>query len=273
LQFSGQTDLPFEPYFVTGAPRTGTTILHALICTDESVNDYIAEISYFTALVRAFTVGWTTFDAHTYAYFSGDRQEFGRYHSQLLRAVLHDTWQHVGRPAKLALKDPALSRHTVALAQLLPGSKYLLSIRDPRDAIASRVTVMRKSEPQAVISEADILRFCKEFSGAYTPLIDAPEIFNGRALVVPYEGLSRSGDLTAVEAFMGITCRPDRVWQSDLTDINGPANNNEWRTAQYGRPLNPDSIGSYASVLTPQQVQIVLERCGPVMQRLGQPLA
>lgn len=271
LQFSGKTDLTFESYFVTGAPRTGTTILHALVCTDESVNDYIAEISYFTALVRAFTAGWTAFDTHTYAYFS-DRQEFGRYHSQLLRAVLHDIWRHVGRPKKLVLKDPVLSRLVGNLAQLIPESKYLLSIRDARDVIASRVTVARKGSPGAVISDADILHFCKEFNASYAPLINAPDIFAGRALLVPYEGLSRSGDLSAVEAFMGITCHPEKVWQSRLTDINHPASNTEWRTEQYGRPLNADSIGNYASILTPQQVQIVLNQCGPVMRQLGLPL-
>ncbi len=272
MRFSGQTDLPFELYFVVGAPRTGTTILHALICTDESVNDYIAECSYFTALLPPFALGWSNFDQHTYAYFPGGRPEFGRYHSQLLRAVLRDTWEQVGQPKKLALKDPVLSRQMGNLAQLLPESKYVVSIRDARDAIASRVTVMRKGKPDAVVSEQDVIRVCQEFNASYLPLLKAPDIFSGRALVVAYEGLSRSGNLAPIETFMGITCRPDRVWQSELTDINGPANNNEWRTAQYGKPLNPDSIGSYASILTPQQVQIVLDHCGPLMQQLGLPL-
>jgi hypothetical protein len=272
LQFSGQTNLPFEPYFVVGAPRTGTTILHALICTDESVNDYIAEASYFTALLPPFKLGWNTFDQHTYAYFPGGRPEFARYHGQLLRAVLHDVWEQVGRPKKLALKDPVLSRQIGNLAQLLPESKYVLSIRDARDAVASRVTVMRKGNAQAVVSEQDILRICQEFNASYAPLLNAPDVFSGRALVVTYEGLSRSGNLKPVDSFMGITCQPDRVWKSDLTDINDTANKTEWRTEQYGRPLNADSIGNYASILTPQQVQIVLDQCGPLMQQLGMPL-
>ncbi|PJI37655.1 MAG: hypothetical protein CTR53_19450 [Ferrovibrio sp.] len=273
LQFHGKTDLPFEPYFVAGAPRTGTTILHALICTDDSVNDYIAEISYFTALIHPFTVGWNTFESHTYAYFAGGRPEFARYHSQLLRAVLHDIWQHVGRPKKLVLKDPVLSRQIGNLVQLLPESKYVLSIRDPRDAVASRVTVMRKGNPNATIADQDILRICEEFNASYIALIKMPDLFRNRALLVPYEGLSRSGDLRAIESFMGITCHPDRVWKSDLTDINRPASKTEWHTEQYGRPLNADSIGSYTGILTSQQVQIVLNQCGPVMQQLGLSLA
>jgi hypothetical protein len=89
---------------------------------------------------------------------------------------------------------------------------------------------------------------------------------------VAYEGLSRSGNLKPVDSFMGITCQPDRVWKSNLTDINDTANKTEWRTEQYGRPLNAGSIGNYASILAPQQVQIVLDQCGPLMQQLGMPL-
>lgn len=273
MQFSGKTDLPFESYFVAGAPRTGTTVLHALICTGDTVNDYIAESSYFTALIRPFMQGWTNFDAHTYAYFSGGRQEFAQYHAQLLRGVLHDIWHHVGRPKKLALKDPLLSTHIGNLAQLLPETRYVLSIRDPRDVAASRVAVIRRGNPNATISDPDILRICQEFVASYAALVKTPDLFHNRVLIVPYEGLSRSGDLSAVEKFMGIVCHPDLVWKSELTDINSPANRTEWRTEQYGKPLNADSIGNYASILTPPQVQIVLDKCGPLMQQLGLPLA
>ncbi|MEK9968674.1 MAG: sulfotransferase [Ferrovibrio sp.] len=273
MQFSGKTDLPFEPYFVVGGPRTGTTILHALVCTDESVNDYIAECSYFTALIKPFLSGWTQFDVHTNAYFPGGRQEFATYHSQLLRSVLHDIWQQVGCPKKLALKDPLLSGHIGTLAQLVPETKYVLSIRDPRDVVASRITVMRKENAKAEIGDQDIARICQEFNNCYVALVKSGELFRGRAILVPYEGLSRSGDLTAVEAFMGIACHPDRVWKSDHTDVNAAHGKSAWHTEQYGKPLNPDSIGNYARQLTTQQIDLVNKMCAPLMQQLGVPLA
>jgi hypothetical protein len=273
LHYSGKTDLPFEPYFVVGGPRTGTTILHALICTDDAVNDYIAECSYFTALIKPFLSGWTQFDFHTSAYFPGGRPEFVAYHGQLLRGVLHDIWQQVGRPKKLALKDPLLSPHIGTLAQILPETKFVLSVRDPRDVVASRITVMRKENANAAIGEHEIARICQEFNGCYAPLAKSAELFRGRALLVPYEGLSRSGDLKPVEDFMGIACRADRLWQSDLTDVNALHGKSAWHTAQYGKPLNPDSIGSYATQLTPAQIELVNRLCAPLMQQLGVAMA
>jgi hypothetical protein len=272
LQFSGLTDLPFEPYFVTGAPRTGTSVLHALICTDDTVNDYINECSYFTALLQPFMVGWKTFDDHTKAYFAASRQRFIDYHGQLIRSVLRDIWEQLGRPRKLVLKDPVLSRSMHLMAQLVPTSKYIITIRDPRDVMASRVVVMRKTDATAVIGDRDIEKVCKEFNASYTALINMGDIFAGRALLVPYEALAQSGNMTSIEDFMGIAIRKDRVWQSELTDVSR-AEGNAWNTEQYGKPLNADSVGNYKKLLDEAQVALVEKLCAPQMQALGMPLA
>ncbi|WP_341910351.1 sulfotransferase [Ferrovibrio terrae] len=271
MQFSGLTDLPFEPYFVTGAPRTGTSVLHALICTDDAVNDYINECSYFTALLQPFMVGWKTFDDHTKAYFGDSRQRFIDYHGQLIRGVLHDTWEQLGKPKKLVLKDPVLSRSMHLSAQLVPTSKYIITIRDPRDVMASRVVVMRKTDANAVIGDRDIEKICKEFNASYTALINMGDIFAGRALLVPYEALAQSGNMKSIEDFMGIAVRKDRVWQSELTDVSR-AEGNAWNTEQYGKPLNADSVGNYRKLLDEAQVALVEKLCAPQMQALGVPL-
>lgn len=271
MHFSGLTDLPFEPYFVTGAPRTGTSVLHALICTDDAVNDYINECSYYTAFLHPFMIAWNNFDDHTRAYFSADRQRFIDYHGQLMRGVLRDIWEQLGKPRKLVLKDPVLSRSMHLLAQLVPTSKYIITIRDPRDVMASRVVVMRKTDANAVVGERDIDKVCKEFNASYMALIKMSETFVGRALLVPYESLAQSGDMKPIEDFMGIAIRKDRVWQSELTDV-ARAEGNAWNTEQYGKPLNADSVGNYKRLLSEAQVALVEKLCAPQMQALGIPL-
>ncbi len=45
---SNAPPLTFVPLFVGGAPRSGTTMLHGLICASRHCNHYIGESSYFT---------------------------------------------------------------------------------------------------------------------------------------------------------------------------------------------------------------------------------
>lgn len=269
MRFHGKTDLPFEPYFVVGAQRTGTTVLHALICTDDATNDFIAESNYYTELLTPFMSGWAQFDSKTKEFFP-ERQRYIDYHGHLMRAVLHDIWVQLGQPKKLVLKDPILSLHMHILAQLVPETKFVISIRDPRDVVASRVVVHQKAKPNVPVGERDITRFCGDFNSSYMALVKMPGTFAGRALLVPYEGLARTGDLSSVEQFVGVTCRKDKVWKSELTDIN--TSKSEWQTEQYGKPLNADSIGNYAKTLSEDQVRLVLAQCGPLMQQLGMPL-
>ena len=47
----------FQPVFVSGSPRSGTTLCHALICTSNEVNDYVPESSYLTGLLNNFIHG------------------------------------------------------------------------------------------------------------------------------------------------------------------------------------------------------------------------
>src|SRR5882762_181655 len=94
----------FQLIFIGGAPRTGTTVLHALICTAPRVNDYIAECSYFSAFMQPYTVGLDTFHQHTKAYFKS-REEFQKFHASMLEVVLSEIWATTGKPDILALKD------------------------------------------------------------------------------------------------------------------------------------------------------------------------
>ena len=118
--FGATNNVPnyFTPLLVGGAPRTGTTALHALICTSPTTNGYIAECSYFSAFMQPLLVGIETFDLHTKHYFD-TRESFLQYYGSIMTGLLSDFWQSIGRPELLALKDPLLTPHFPLLAKIL----------------------------------------------------------------------------------------------------------------------------------------------------------
>ena len=64
----------FRPVFVSGSPRSGTTVCHSLICTSNEVNDYVAESIYLTGLLNKFINGNSN-EINNSDYF-GSMQEF-----------------------------------------------------------------------------------------------------------------------------------------------------------------------------------------------------
>jgi hypothetical protein len=117
---------PVKPLFVGGSWRSGTTLLHALICTSGRTNDYIGECSYFSALTHALSQGLVSYTFHTRYYFAS-REEFIAHHASILRDELQRVWERTGRSAVLALKDPLLTPRFPLLASTLPEARRNVS--------------------------------------------------------------------------------------------------------------------------------------------------
>ncbi|MGA7780213.1 MAG: sulfotransferase [Paraburkholderia sp.] len=133
----------FTPLFVVGAPRSGTTILHALVCASEKTNGYVNECCYSTELIKPFLTALGTFDTHTKALFD-TREAFALHYWDILKSELALLWRKFGRPDVLALKDPMMTPLVPHLAKLVHGSKFVVPVRDPRAVISSRIEAAHK---------------------------------------------------------------------------------------------------------------------------------
>ena len=60
---------PSKIVFVGGAPRSGTSVTHALICTSRSVSPYHREISFFRGIPLAYRNGRAAWREHTRHFF------------------------------------------------------------------------------------------------------------------------------------------------------------------------------------------------------------
>lgn len=261
--------ITWQQVFVVGAPRSGTTVLHALICSAPDVNDYVAECSYFTNLIKPLLHAWLHFDVHAHAYFS-DRNELAHYHSELLASVLFDTWVQLGRPQTLALKDPMLTPHVSTLAALLPTTRFVVAARDPRAVVASRLAVMaRQGEETGNVPVAT--QIAQEYNQYYEPVLRLRNQRPDAALVVPYAALVSDAATATIADFLSIQPRTSHLWEGWIaTDAT---RRDPTFSQDYGRPLSSESVEKWRQQLTADQARAVAATSGPVAAALGIALA
>ncbi|MDR6383860.1 sulfotransferase family protein [Paraburkholderia caribensis] len=260
------SEAAFTPIFVGGAPRSGTTILHALICSSEKTNNYIAECSYFTAFLQPLATGLNVFDAHTRHYFDS-REELILRHGEILDRELQRTWRRLGCPEVLALKDPMLTQFFSIAAQALPRARFVLSARDPRATVSSRIEVAKKQAGGNSIPETKIIEFCHEYVRLYRSVLDNRNQFGDRLCIVNYRDLVDGSANRALEAFGCGRIVLDRVWTRE--DNPGAFTVDEWATELHGTRPSQKSIDRFKGHLDSRTEQLILGVCGEVAVELG----
>ncbi|MBI5007561.1 MAG: sulfotransferase [Nitrosomonadales bacterium] len=262
--------LPFDPIFVCGAPRSGTTLLLSLICTSRAANPLSAECDYLTALVHPYIVGRNRFDLHTNCYFAS-LGDFEHYHADIMRGVLADMWEFLERPAKLVLKDPGMTRYANIILRLLPESRMIVSIRDPKDVVASRVSIeMRRlgSDDPGDIGNDFIEAICREYNAVHEYVLTLDENALQRVKLVRYEQLVNGIGLPELSAFIGVTdIDTEFLWQRSLK-MGERKSHSEWLSPLYGKKMSGDSIGRYRKVLGETAIALIDDACMPTYNKL-----
>lgn len=257
----------FTPLFVVGAPRSGTTILHALVCASEKTNGYVNECSYFTALINPFLTGLGTFDTHTKSFFD-TREAFASHYGDILQNELAFMWRRFDRPDILALKDPMMTPLVPHLAGLVQGSKFVVAVRDPRAVISSRIEVAHKEMHGQPLTEHQLREFCNQYVQMYSVILDAVPQLGARMLLIDYRDIVNGQAVGKLAQFGLGPIDANNTWSRSRVDPMAEVNN-PWETRLHGKLPAADSLERYREILNPVVEQYILSACGPVAERLG----
>ncbi len=112
------------------------------------------------------------FDLHSRDYFD-DREQLNEFCAAETVRFLEMTNAHFGNPKFLVLKYPLLTRLFTYLDQLLPEAKFVISLRDPRDHVASAVASQQESAP--VFANASSGQIAESFTETYMRCLLCPK--------------------------------------------------------------------------------------------------
>jgi len=272
--------------FVCGAPRSGTTLLQAILCSGPDTNPLIGEAVHLAHLASAYGNSRDVQRlGETDDYFA-DLEALRDFYRQAIAVLLDRVWQRTDRPSCLVLKSPALTLHLPDLFDLVPNSRAVVAVRDPRDGAASLRSIGRKAD--ASRSEGEPLtieqrlaaqpsdRLAQYFCQHYATVLGCRDAAVWERLrFVRYEALVAhpQAAIAQLQDFTGLdlACDPDRPWQRSAIDFQRlPDRYRSWWSSRgYGDRISDASIGRYRRDFSADEIRKIEETCGDWMRRFG----
>jgi hypothetical protein len=251
---------PEKIVFVGGAPRSGTTVTHALICTSAAVSDYHPEISFFRGIPQAFRNGSVAWEEHTSAFFD-DPEAFRSLMRQTSDLSLDHIWRRLGQSKVMAVKDPHLTPLFPDLARLYPDVGYFVTVlRHPYDVVRSRQEVHEKSGTGRAYSVHDVTGVSREYVNYYRAVLK--NNFGGRHFAFRYEDLNADHLQQALAGFVGV----DDLFARPMWGKPAKVGDDPWDSPKYNQPIDLEPRLSPLADELREATKII---CGPIMERFG----
>lgn len=261
--------------FAGGSQRSGTTLLQKFLCLDSATTPKLAEASYLRMLLQAYAQGKQDFDHDTQSYFA-KLEDFRHFNAGIVYSFLNRTIAQYPGASSLVLKEPHLTQLFPLIFELVHEALFLISMRDPRDIMASMIDVgkrMQQQGQQHFFQQRDIEYLSNYIKTFYAPTLNnQDQAYRNRCFIFRYEDLiNNTSDVKQkLSSFTGLAMDFD-----DDSELN-PGDNKDmkqnqsrykpWLTDNNDKNINNSSIGHYKSVLTPEEIEQANHHCADILQ-------
>jgi hypothetical protein len=263
-------------FLVAGARRTGTTLLAAVLSSDESTPPLPGEAQLLPEWLATYRWARARFPIRALPFF-GDESELRAFYRTFFSEFVRHCRSRFGAEASLVLKSPELSLFFGEACELFPGARFLVMVRDPRDQVASEWRVIERrrgdAEDLRILRERDFATLALHYVRYYEPILAALDHSAARIYVQPYEQLvTRPEDAIAgLSAFTGLDLSrfdPRAAWPR-VADSYWAYGTSPSDTPYYGRPVEPTRVGSYPASMSRNEADQVASLCAAVTDRLA----
>lgn len=250
---------PERVVFVVGAPRSGTSLTHALLCATEEAGDYHPESVFLRGFFFSYMLGVDNWQTSTAGFFD-QRDEFHRSMRKVTGEHLARIWRRLNRPRILVLKDPNLTPMVRAVDMMLSDvARFVVVCRAPEDVVRS---VQNVKELQG---QAYGLEQARQTAGDYLRYYRAVlrHDFGDRMMMVRYETLDQPRVHARLSKFIGASASPDlgAMWRRSDLPLD-----DRWTSP---KNLKPIDVSPRLSPLPPAWVSEIRSICAPVLEPLG----
>lgn len=258
--------------FVVGSPRSGGTLIYNIICSDPSINPALRENHFVSITLADYSFMLSRISEEDGHFFDLDMTK--QFYAKWIQSFLDEIHKKYSHFEKIAIKSISLAPYISLLHELLPDIRYCISVRDPRDIVASMIEVGLKQQqigkqPQY---HRDAHNLSLQVMDNYIPAINSSsKEFHKMVTWVKYESLvyNTASIISQLEHDLDLDLslyNPDQNWPRSKVNIEECKQNDPFITELWGGKISNASIGKYKMVLNQHEIKVVENICAPLMQ-------
>ncbi len=264
----------FSTIFVGGAMRTGTSLLQHTLCSTPTANDMMFECHHLTSHIRIYAE-WRNKNERALTDYFADFEELRDFTQAQLSSLLEMIHRQQHAPQNLVLKHPELTPLFPVVSELLPEAKFVIIVRDPRDAIASMLVVAEKQRQlgrsgNIVDANRDMRKLVRIFLSFYRSTQELINKTPNKVKLVKYEELvvNPHNLLSSMAAFTGLDFS-EFDEKADWVYTRPRNRNKSFDTDIRGKSITNNSIGNYKSALSSKEIEQIGKYASGYMKAFG----
>jgi hypothetical protein len=259
---------------VCGGRRTGTTLLAAILSSDERTNPLGQEARILGQIVGAYRWGRENFENAGTSFFD-DLAGYRRFFRETVARFACEVSARISPGGVLVLKNPELATRLLDVVDLFPDAMLLATVRDPRDQVASELEVATRRQaaglPDHHYGTRNVVALSQRYLAYSREILAVRRQQPGRINIVRYEDLILRTDeaLAGLRVATGLDLPFDPTKPWARVSPQAALQTGGDRSDLYGAPIDAASVGRFERELTAEETAAVEGACSDLMHEFG----
>jgi len=268
-------NLSSQVFIVCGGRRTGTTLMAAILSSDERANQLGQEAQILTKIIESYRWGSVNFADFGRSFFP-DNQSYKLFFQKIMIQFSNEVSARMSPGGVLILKHPTLSKVLLSAVELFPTAHFIATLRDPRDQVAAELEVGSKRISMGikdpVFKTRNIAVLANFYKSYYKEILELHSKRYERLLVIRYEDLVQDPHetLLRLKKFTGLKLSfdPEKQWSrvSEFAGLDTPSPSS---SDLFGHPISSRSVGRSKNELSTEEITAIEEICRDLIDELG----